>query len=69
VFDAELLRACRALELSKTLQNSSKVTVLLDSQAVIIWIQGTESGLGQALAIQAHEAASWLQEHRVKVII
>jgi hypothetical protein len=69
VFDAELLRACRALELSKTLQNSGKVTVLLDSQAAITWIQGTEPGPGQALAIRAHEAASWLQERRVKVTI
>jgi hypothetical protein len=51
VFNAELLRACRALELSKTLQNNRKVTVLLDSQAAIIQIQDTEPGPGQALAI------------------
>ena len=69
MFNAELLGACRALELSKTLQNSGKVTVLLDSQAAITQIQGTEPGPGQALAIQAHEAASWLQERRVKVTI
>jgi ribonuclease HI len=45
------------------------VTVLLDSQAVIIQIQNTESEPDQALAIQAHEAARWLQEHQVRVTI
>ena len=69
VFDAELLRACRALELSKTLDNNSRVTVLLDSQAAITWIQNTEPEPGQALAIWAHEAARWLQERRVRVTI
>jgi hypothetical protein len=36
VFNAELLRACRTLELSKTLKNNSRVIVLLDLQAAII---------------------------------
>jgi hypothetical protein len=36
VFNIELLRACRTLELSKTLENNSRVTVLLDLQAAII---------------------------------
>jgi hypothetical protein len=38
VFDAELLRACRALKLSKILENNSRVTVLLNLQAAIIQI-------------------------------
>jgi hypothetical protein len=38
VFDAELLGACRALKLSKTLENNSRVIVLLDLQAAITWI-------------------------------
>jgi hypothetical protein len=62
VFDAELLRACRTLKLSKTLENNDRVTVLLDLQTVIIQIQNIESGSDQALVIQAHEAARWLQE-------
>jgi hypothetical protein len=51
VFNAELLRACRTLKLSKTLKNNSRVTVLLNSQTAIIQIQNTESGPDQALVI------------------
>ena len=69
MFNAELLEACRVLELSKTLQNNRKVTVLLDLQTAITQIQSTESGLGQILVIWAYKAASWLQKCRIKVII
>ena len=51
VFNTELLKVCRALELSKTLENNSRVTVLLNLQAVIIWIQNTEPEPDQTLVI------------------
>ena len=35
VFDAELHGACRALEIAQNLKNDERVTLFLDSQAVI----------------------------------
>ncbi|KAI9041051.1 uncharacterized protein KD926_007468 [Aspergillus affinis] len=61
VFDAEILGVVRALQMAKTVGGQGPVTVLLDSQAAIARLQHTQSGPGQALAVQAHTAAQELQ--------
>ena len=69
VFDAELIGACEALERAQSVDNSKRVTVLLDSQAAIAQLQHTDPGPGQALALRAHEAATWLRDQEINVTI
>ncbi|ODM18007.1 hypothetical protein SI65_06795 [Aspergillus cristatus] len=60
VFDAELLGVVQALQLAEKVGDQRPVTILLDSQAAIARLQHTQSGPGQALAIQAHAIAKRL---------
>ncbi|KAI9035824.1 ribonuclease H family protein [Aspergillus affinis] len=62
VFDAELLGVVRALQMAKKVGNQGPVTVLLDFQAAIARLQHTQTGPGQALAVQEHMAAQELQD-------
>ncbi|KAL2008564.1 hypothetical protein VTN00DRAFT_6758 [Thermoascus crustaceus] len=57
IFDAELVGVCQALHLAQKIRGQGPVTVLLDSRAAIDRLQHQGTGPGQALAMQAHEAA------------
>ncbi|KAI9034952.1 ribonuclease H family protein [Aspergillus affinis] len=61
VFDTELLGVVRALQIEKKVEGQGPVNILLDSQAAIARLQHTQTGPGQALALQAHVAAQELQ--------
>ncbi|KKA19734.1 hypothetical protein T310_6279, partial [Rasamsonia emersonii CBS 393.64] len=69
VFDAELIGACRALELTPRLCGQGPVTILLDSQAAIARLQHRQPGPGQGLAIRAYQAAQTLEAQGRKVTI
>ncbi|KAL2012166.1 hypothetical protein VTN00DRAFT_4884 [Thermoascus crustaceus] len=61
VFDAELVGVYQALQLAQGIGGRGPVTVLLESRAAIDRLQYLGIGPGQALAMQAHEAARNLQ--------
>jgi RNase H len=60
-FDAELVEACRALELAQNDKGESLVTVLLGSLATIKRLQLQKASSGQSLAIRTHRAAQALE--------
>jgi hypothetical protein len=69
VFDAEVVGACRALELAQRIRGRGPVTVLLDSTAAIDRLRHLGTGPGQTIAMQAHEAAQNLQTRSRQVTI
>lgn len=69
VFDAELLGIVQALQLARNLGGRGLITVLLDSQAAISRLQHTQTGPGQAQAVQARTAAQVLQSRGRQPII
>jgi ribonuclease HI len=69
VFDAELTGVVTALNWAVKENLVSPIQVLLDSQAAIKRLQHSDSGPGQALVLQAWQAARILQDKGKSVII
>lgn len=69
VFHAELLGIVQALQLAKNIGVREPVTVFLDSKAATSRLHHTQTGPGQAQAVQAHTAAQVLQSQGRQSII